>query len=284
MELASPITIYWDLPAGQKDTGFNRRICSEILLCRPLMLQLSFPDIRANDGHEELPALLHGSQIAVTATVPAAFTGNSFADTELKELLALVVSLDELSCMSKPHSLSGISFSVNRDNWRDIPELVSYCVKSGLKRVVLPMQRLTGGEAPFYITRQEQRELASLLESVGGAKELNLTIHDPFLWRAFNPDLPFPQAGCQAANTMVFIDQAGDVYPCPTLPVCLGRVDGLTLKEVIASSAKKEFRRKLLEVPENCQGCGEVAVCRGGCRGRGLVLHESLDGIDSACL
>lgn len=283
MELASPITIYWDLPNGPKNTEYLLRICSDILACRPLMLQLYLPDVLMGDGSSALLGLLSGSQIAVSLSVPAAFINNSFVDTELKELLVLVECLDDLPKFTDSQALSGISYSVNRDNWRQLPELVGFCRSSGVNRLVLPMQRLLNGEAPFFITRQEQLELGARLAEAGGSKDLNITIHDPFLWRAFNPELPFPQAGCQAANTMIFIDPAGNVYPCPTLPVRLGTIGELSLKEIVASPAKKEFRRRLLEIPENCRGCGDVLECRGGCRGRGLVLHVSLDGIDSAC-
>ena len=80
------------------------------------------------------------------------------------------------------------------------------------------------------------------LEEIGGVVGLRLTIHDPFLWRAFNPGIPFPQGGCQAANTMIAISPDRGVYPCPTLPVRLGELDSLSLKQIIASPAKKEFR------------------------------------------
>jgi GeoRSP system SPASM domain protein len=145
------------------------------------------------------------------------------------------------------------------------------------------MQRLCCGEIPFFLNRREQRELAAFLVAAGGVEGLNLTIHDPFLWRAFYPDVPFPQGGCQAANTMLAIAPDGGVYPCPALPVRLGTVGERSLKEIAASPAKKEFRRTLLEHPGACRDCGELADCRGGCRGRAYVLHGSLDGVDEAC-
>ena len=283
MELASPIIIYWDLPHGPKKSEFQQRICADILECRPLMLQLYCPDFQPEDGRLALFELLTGRQNAVSLTVPFEFIDSFSKYTGLKELLISVDSLDKLVMITNAQSLTGISFSVSRENWRQLPELVRFCRNSELKRLVLPMQRLQNGEAPFFITRQEQRELGTSLVEAGGLKDLNLTIHDPFLWRAFYPELPFPQAGCQAANTMIFIDPEGNVYPCPTLPVRLGTVGELSLKEIIASPAKKEFRRRLLETPDDCRGCGDILECRGGCRGRAFVLHASLGGIDSAC-
>ena len=145
------------------------------------------------------------------------------------------------------------------------------------------MQRLYNGEPPFLLNREEQRQLAGALATVGGVQGLNLTIHDPFLWRAFNPHVPFPQGGCQAANTMLAIAPSGDVYPCPTLPVRLGHIGESALREIVASSEKREFRRLLLENPDGCRCCQKLAECRGGCRGRSYAVHGSLDGADPAC-
>jgi GeoRSP system SPASM domain protein len=145
------------------------------------------------------------------------------------------------------------------------------------------MQRLYGAGVPFFLTAREQRVLADALDAAGGTSGLTLTIHDPFLWRAFNPGIPFPQGGCQAANTMIAIAPDGGVYPCPTLPVRLGTIGEAPLKEIIASAAKKEFRQKLLDHPGACRECGEVTVCKGGCRGRAYVMHQSMEGDDPAC-
>jgi GeoRSP system SPASM domain protein len=146
------------------------------------------------------------------------------------------------------------------------------------------MQRLYGNEYPFFLSRDEQSDLGDALKSVGGTEGIKLTIHDPFLWRAFNPGVPFPQGGCQAANTMISISPDGGVYPCPSLPVRIGDMGGTaSLKEIIASPAKKEFRSRLLTAPEKCSDCLELPVCRGGCRGRAFVMYGSIDEIDSAC-
>jgi GeoRSP system SPASM domain protein len=256
------------------------------------MLQLHVPDLQPGDGLLDLLDRLKDTRIAVSLTVPSAILDISAAallDCGLKELLLsagcpddLVGGIGVLSTISSQTTL-GISFVVARDNWRQLPRLVAFCRKEGIKRLVLPMQRLYHRETPFFITRVEQQELADSLAESGAAEGLNLTIHDPFLWRAFNPGIPFPQAGCQAANTMIAIAPDGGVYPCPTLPVLLGSIGEMPLQEIISSPAKKEFRRSLLKAPGTCCDCAEIAVCRGGCRGRGLVQQGSLDGLDEAC-
>lgn len=294
MELATPITIYWDIPADSTDDGLLQRICSDISDCRPLMLQLyhGAGSFQPGDALSVVLEQFQGSRIAISLTVPAvALESAPHSCPEGMQLKELLLSGDHTEGLAEAihnaRSYSGItpgvSFLVTHENWQQLPELVRLCKREGISRLVLPMQRLYNGEAPFMITATEQHQLADALLDAGGVGDLNLTIHDPFLWRAFNPGIPFPQAGCQAANTMIAIAPDGGVYPCPTLPVRLGNIGQLSLKEIVCSAEKKEFRRRLLTAPAGCRDCEEVSVCRGGCRGRGLVLEGSLDGIDPAC-
>lgn len=291
MELASPITIYWDLPAEPADTGMLRCFCADIAACRPLMLQLTCVGGALEEGIVAVLEEFSGTPVAVTLTVPLAAFSETVAaragDLKVKELLLSAESVADFQGMRGAFRESspamGISFPVTRANWRQLPSLVAFCREEGVTRLVLPMQRLCGGEAPFFIDRAEQDELTASLAAEGGADGLNVTIHDPFLWRAFNPGVPFPQGGCQAANTMIAIAPDGGVYPCPTLPVRLGTLGAMSLREIIASQAKRAFRFRLRETPEECVPCSEVHECRGGCLGRAFAVHGSLDGADPAC-
>jgi GeoRSP system SPASM domain protein len=300
MELATPIAIYWDLPAGTADTGSLKRMCEDIIACRPLMLHLRVTGLEIGNGTLTVLDRLKGVPIVVSLTIhPSAVAGAAMAhirDAGLKEMLLAVEHLEEVALHLQNDVLNeekklpvtlqpvkGISFAVTRENWRELPALAAFCRDKGLSRLVLPMQRLYDGETPFLLNRQEQQVLAEALSAAGGVKGLDLTIHDPFLWRAFNPGVPFPQGGCQAANTMLAIAPNGSVYPCPTLPVQLGDARTTPLREIAASAGKKAFRRRLLENPAGCRSCLELADCRGGCRGRSYAIHGSLEMADTAC-
>jgi GeoRSP system SPASM domain protein len=286
MELALPITVYWDLAPDTPFDDSMLRLCGEILECRPLMLQLYDPSGVLSDAGRGILDQFKGKAVAISLTIPySSVQSLSGAATEklgVKELLLACDNLESLGDIS-PLAKFGISFYVNRVNWSLLPEVVSLCRAQGLNRLVLPMQRLYAGEDPFLLDKSEQKILEHSLLAVGGTGGLHLTIHDPFLWRAFNPDIPFPQGGCQAANTMIAISSDGGVYPCPTFPERIGDVGSLSLKEIITSPAKKELRRKIVCKPAACSDCLEIAVCRGGCRGRSLVSYGSLDGLDDAC-
>lgn len=287
MELSSPITIYWDISPGLHETSHLLEICDQIKECRPLILNISLSEAVIDEALSSLLENLKSSSIAVSLTVPVSNTGKipSLAAIEpaVREMLFSNDSLETVRQCTFPQR-SGISFRVTSGNWREIPDLFRYCLDNGIYRIVFDMQRLYAGETPFYLDSTEQSELSEKLTGFSSISELNLTIHDPFLWRAVYPGKPFPQGGCQAANTMIAVCSDDSVYPCPSLPVNLGKIGaGLRLKAIIASDAKKSLRGLLLKEPASCRGCAKTEICLGGCRGRGLVVFGSLDGIDVAC-
>jgi GeoRSP system SPASM domain protein len=288
MELSTPITIYWDLPGGTADGDYLLRISSDIKECRPLMLQLHDPAPTLRESTIAVLESFKGSGIAVSFTIcgdcPERGELGRLHSLGLKEILIDVQSVEEVrGALPFMPAGTGISFRVTAGNWEELPTLLSLCKGSAIRRLVLPMQRLYTGEPPYAISREEQRELAASLAYVGAGEGLEMTIHDPFLWRSFNPGIQFPQGGCQAANTMMAIAPNGGVYPCPALPVDLGRIGENTLKEIIASTKKKEFRSGLLQFPTECRGCSELDECRGGCRGRSCAQYGTIDRTDPAC-
>lgn len=286
MELATPITIYWDLAPEEDASASLLQICTDILNVRPLMLQLYNPSPFLGEGLLAVLKQFNSQPISVTLTItPTCFLTRddmTAGGLGIKELLLVVEHPDDLKFMTAAPSF-GVACPVSEGNWQELPTIVAVCRERGIQRLVLPMQRLYGELKPFMLTKAEQKGLEKALAAVGGTSDLKLTIHDPFLWRAFNPDVPFPQGGCQAANTMIAISPDRGVYPCPTLPVRLGDLGTASLSEILSSSQKKEFRRSLLVHPADCQGCPEVSGCKGGCRGRAYVMQGSFDALDEAC-
>lgn len=286
MELAAPITVFWDLAPAAAASEQLERICDDIIACRPLMLQLNDPSPRLGEGTGMILKRFANGPVSLFLTISPVCLHSlgitAASDFGIRELLLAAEQPGDVSDATAMAGV-GVSCAVTRENWRMLPDVVCVCRERGIQHLVLPMQRLYHGEEPFLLTRREQIELEHALAAIGGTQGVDLTIHDPFLWRSFNPGVPFPQGGCQAANTMIAISPDGGVYPCPTLPKLLGNLGTASLKQIISSSLKKEFRRCLLDFPTACRQCHQLDECRGGCRGRAFVMHGSLDGIDSAC-
>lgn len=293
-ELAFPIRIYWDLSPAPDNAAVNYSgICQEIVEMKFFTLNLRDADAELSSACIDILNMLNNKPVAVSLTVSRSAINPSMitrlSGLKVKELLVDAFTDDDFNFIAelrKQYNNSkmviGASFQINKDNYMNIPDIVSFCLNNDLTRIVFPMQRLTAKEECFYIGRQEGKVITGKLHELK-IDNLKLTIHDPFLWRIFYPEVAFPGAGCQAGNSMAFISPEGNVYPCPSMPSVLGNLKDTPLKEILSSAPKKELVKSLRKPPGECLGCEDIDHCIGGCRGRTLTLHDSLELRDPAC-
>lgn len=287
-ELSTPIRIYWDLTPLPADPPDHEKIAADIIALKILNLDLTATGDSIPQSCFNVLKMFHTARLGVTLTItPSALTKPALTGllTALpKELLLEVTDVQDLCSVTPlPLHVAGVSFPLSERNWQQIPDVVSFCSEHGFRRLVLPMQRLYSGEQPFHIPGPGLAEIAAKLSSFTPATSLKMTVHDPFVWRAIFPHSPFPEGRCQAANTMLSIDQKGTVYPCPVMPVPLGNLGTMTLKDIAKGEAKRELRSKLLALPAECAECSDAESCKGGCRGRGERVFGTWDALDPGC-
>ncbi len=287
-ELSTPIRVYWDMTPLPGNPPDHEQITEGIIELKILNL-----DITATGS--TLPAVCYtvlqkctAARMGVTLTIsPAALTETasaSLAQAPPKELLFEVTDIDTLHALIPlPGSVAGVSFPPSEQNWSTIPDVIRFCSQNSLKRLVFPMQRLYKGEVPFHIPAGGLKDISDDLSAFQPDPGLRITVHDPFVWRAIFPLTPFPEGRCQAANTMLSIDQEGIVYPCPVMPVPLGDLNESSLKQIAKGEFKKAIRSKILSLPGECVACAEVESCKGGCRGRGERVFGSWEALDPGC-
>lgn len=293
-ELAFPIRVYWDVtPAPDNLTINYTGICEEILEIKVLTLSLLDTDFQLSNSCIEILEKLKNENIAVVLTVSHSALNSStmalLSHLKVNELLVEASMDDDFRSLAEivrqyknKNMMLGASFKVNKDNYRNIPDVVAFCLNNNITRLVFPMLRLTMKSNYFYVSREEGKALALKLHEIK-IDNMKLRIHDPFLWRVFYPAITFPGGGCQAANSMVYISSDGNLYPCPSMPLALGNLRETPLKTILSSAYKKGLMKSLLDPPEECLGCGELNECKGGCRGRAYVVHKTFDKRDPAC-
>ncbi len=289
-ELSSPIRMYWDLDDAGDGVDYAR-IADEIIENKLLTLQITAKEL--NGSCRIVLERLKDKRLVLSLALPFSAwnqeTLGLIRSFPIKLFLISTSSLGDLeSILSIQNQVAGkpafgIAFHVTRDNFRALPEVLEFCIDNQIENLVLPMQRLIGGEEVFSFSSQERKQLTSNLTRIERPAWLKITIHDPFLWRTFFPSIEFPDGGCQAANTMLYISPQADVYPCPTLPVKIGNLKQMSLKHVIASDLKKQVRKSILATPADCRNCEEVKQCKGGCQGRAFVVHGGSQKSDPAC-
>jgi len=292
-ELPSPLRIYWDLPDSLADSALCRRVCEEIIETKMLFLSLRDPASPEGCSCKEVLDALKGDSIGISLTLPWSSATPSFlgglAVSAVTTLLIDTSSLSEVRSFfekwghcGQGELTPGVSFANSRQNYREIPGVVSFCLQHGIYDLVFPIQRLETEEEAAYLEHEGGSELAAKLRAMDYSS-MRITIHDPFLWQIFYPEADYHEGGCQAANSMLYLSRDYKVYPCPAMPLELGDLRETTLGEIISSAKKRELRRSLLIPPADCAPCPQADKCLGGCRGRALASAGSVDRRDPAC-
>lgn len=284
MELRSPIRLFWDITPLPEQLPDYCRIAAEIASSRVLTLHIT--DLSPVTAPATVEAIhsLADSRIAISLTVANTALSNAIPlqNAGQAKLYVDMPSVETLRSFMDMHGC-GVSFRVSNTNVDELPDLVAECLDRDIPELILPMERLFSGEPPLSLTRAHQESLSRHLTSIPFDKRITLTIHDPFLWRAFYPDTPFPDGSCQACNTMLAIDPSGDIYPCPAMPFKLGSLLHSHFREIALSDAKCGVRTMINSVPPDCTKCRLFPGCRGGCRGRGYFKAENWNTPDPAC-
>lgn len=80
--------------------------------------------------------------------------------------------------------------------------------------------------------------------------------------------------GCRAGEVQITVDPWGNVRPCNHVPVVCGNLLSQSLDEIMHSAAMESWRRL---IPDECLGCLDFEVCRGGCRATAMLRELRQD-------
>jgi GeoRSP system SPASM domain protein len=291
MELKSPIRLYWDVsPLPAKPLDYCD-LCRQVVALKFLSLDLT---VSYEDLDEVGWAILeHFSRsplavsLTLTGIVKIRVNINDLLPKNVKTLCVQVTSLAELIDLEPSFFPSesagwGVSYLITNDSWKELPAVIEWCTNHSVSRLVLPMQRLVNGEEPFFLSLAERKCLANGI-GAHDSGQLQIIVHDPFLWRVIFPSVPFPEGKCQGGNTMLYIASDGIVYPCPTFPYNLGSLRDVSLAEIARSEKKQVARDCIKRIPSECRCCEDAALCGGGCRGRSYAVAGSWEQLDPGC-
>lgn len=279
LELAAPIRLYWDMDPGQPADDYVERVCADAVAMRLLAIHLDDPGATLSAGTRLILERLLGPGRAILLTLNPDAAGildqqtvaavrHLYIRVTSPRMLTQVFSIrDRLAPLSV-----GISMALPDIPLADVPQMVLDAAATGIREIHFPMQRLTAGAACWAPSPSELDTCSRQLLGHAIPDQVRLTIHDPFIWRSFHAGLPFPNGGCQAANTMLYLAPDGQLYSCPLVPVALGNLHDLSLLELATGNKKQMLREQIRGVPPICGACPDLASCHAGCRGRAMVL------------
>ncbi len=170
-------------------------------------------------------------------------------------------------------------------------EIIDVFLKSPGRALVLKNPNYRKSELPTEIPVPDFEALKNSVEGDRWRFSDNkkVVIHDYFLWKFFRDtfhgfsDERAEFDGCQGGNTLAYIDWEGVVYPCESLLVPLGALPGDTISEIWASTERLAISDRIRELPPDCDDCGELQGCFGGCRGLAHHIRGRLDLPDPQC-
>ena len=193
------------------------------------------------------------------------------------EILAPVNTIDEvgplleaLSFFGGPPPRCSLRWTPRRGDLRRLPEMLKTAarLRCGLTLPnrpagVITTQGVRGFPDPGEL---DERMVLTLRDMCGLFPPGALRIHDFILAQAMGKKGAEPN-GCEAGNSIAFIEEDGMVYPCESLRLPMGSLCGMEMEEIWSSPVRKNLLEDIRSVPDLCLSCVKLAFCRGGCRG-----------------
>jgi radical SAM protein with 4Fe4S-binding SPASM domain len=201
---------------------------------------------------------------------------------------------------------TGLRITLTRDNWQDVPALLSLALKENIPRFCLYHLVPTGrgaGIADRDVTPEQRRSVIRLLAQA--AEELKdenieiLTTDSPmdgaFLMEILKDDprredvrrLLSNAGGCSTGVKVANINHRGDVHPCHFMPqVIVGNVRERSFRDIWIDNPSQELlalRDAKSHLKGACGECDYLELC-GGCRQKAYYYNGDLLAEDPTCI
>jgi radical SAM protein with 4Fe4S-binding SPASM domain len=171
-----------------------------------------------------------------------------------------------------------VNITILRENYRQVPEIISFCENLGVTEFQLFFLVPTGrGTGVDDITPEMYETIIHSVmdKTASGTVTIRPTCAPQYtrIRAQLGMEQPaFP--GCLAGKQYCRIYPDGDVTPCPYLPLRIGNVTTTPLAEIWQGSAILNNLRNPDLLEGKCGACEFRRVC-GGCRARAYGLHRS---------
>lgn len=181
-----------------------------------------------------------------------------------------------------------ISFTANRDNYRYLPHVAKECRKRKIAKLwsdrLVPigngqdLQQLdiTADDLPDYIRYLKKAQGNLLIRKL--YPKTQVTMNRALQFQGSNGQI----YSCSAGNSLITVDEFGNIMPCRRMPILCGNIRSTTLSEVYYhGDIFKKLRADTL--PKECACCEYACLCRGGARCQSYAHFLSFHRADPAC-
>lgn len=181
-----------------------------------------------------------------------------------------------------------ISFTANRDNYRQLPQVAKECRKRRITKLWSDRLVPIGNGQDIADLAIGPELLPDYIKTMKKARGnvLERVLH-PKTQVTMNRALQFLDSdgqlySCSAGNSLITVDEFGRIMPCRRMPIPCGTVFETTLTSVYYEN---EVFQKLRarDIPKECARCPYVYRCRGGARCQSYGTYGSFYRADPAC-
>lgn len=181
-----------------------------------------------------------------------------------------------------------ISFTANKENFKYLPHVAKKCRRKRITKLwsdrLVPIGN--GQELDSLVIKSE--DFPTYVKTLKKAQGNLLTkILYPKTQVTMNRALQFQNSNgkiyfCSAADSLITVDEFGNIMPCRRLPIICGNVFDTTLKNVYYNNEVfLELRKD--NVPKDCSACDFSAVCKGGAKCQSYAKYNNFHRADPAC-
>lgn len=181
-----------------------------------------------------------------------------------------------------------ISFTANKENYRDLPKVAKECRKRKITRLwsdrLVPIGngleldelKITADELPMYIHALKKAQGSFITKMVYPKTQVMM-----------NRALQFINSNgsiysCSAGDSLITVDELGRVMPCRRMPIICGDIYTSTLEEIYYNSEVFADLRKS-RTPKACSSCNFRFLCGGGAKCQSYAAYGTYRKADPAC-
>ena len=302
--LDTPVRLTWDFPDSENSSGMvaiaeavvDAGVFFVTLQGAPLKHPAFADTIEVLDGACQLMVTCGGTETELAGLSQLPSNTQLLLDTHdfvMPEEGVDVVRLQAVLEIIRAEKFNpSLSLTPLRSNLLQLPELIRFCSEQKVPRFKLPNAHIGDSFQQYSVDdlpRWQDLESFAVVwrEFLQEGSELPaMDIHDLFLWEIMTPGQEKARSeygGCQAGNSLAHVDIAGVVHPCSAWPQPLGRLPQQALSEVWAGPPRLAVVEEIANTPDGCNGCNDLDICFGGCRGLGKFINKQAGGRDLMC-
>ncbi len=174
---------------------------------------------------------------------------------------------------------------ITKINYKSLEETLNYCLKIGIKKIMLNRFNIGGNGIKFYkellLTKEELNSTFKIADNFAKKKPVFITSNVCTPYCIIEPEkfknIFFTKCAVNSSNKALTLDIAGNIRICNHSPFILGNIFKQSLQNIL----KNEYINEWINYkPEECQNCKEYDQCLGGCRAASEQFYGSNKYID----